>query len=68
MPCRAARPERGWTKPAWPSGIATERPVPTAARSPGAELDALARREIEARVAVVRPRRQCRAVVEALHG
>ena len=35
MPCRAARPERGWTKPAWPSGIATARPVPTVARSPG---------------------------------
>src|SRR6476661_3807564 len=35
MPCRAASPERGWTKPAWPSGIATARPVPTSARSPG---------------------------------
>ena len=35
IPCRAARPDRGWTKPAYPSGIATASPVPTSARSPG---------------------------------
>ena len=34
MPCRAARPERGCTKPAWPSGIATARPVPTTSPAP----------------------------------
>ena len=36
MPCRAASPERGWTNPAWPAGIATARPVPIVRRSPGA--------------------------------
>ena len=44
MPCFAARPERGWTKPAYPSGIATARPVADERALPRAELDALARR------------------------
>src|SRR4051812_4635895 len=35
MPWRMASPERGWTKPACPAGIATVSPVPTRARSPG---------------------------------
>src|SRR5579864_1264740 len=35
IPWRRASPERGCTKPAKPSGIATARPVPTVARSPG---------------------------------
>src|SRR5918996_1759473 len=38
IPCRAARPERGWTKPAYPSGISTATPVPTSARSPGSRV------------------------------
>ncbi len=58
MPCFAARPERGWTKPACPSGIATARPVPTSARAAGRQLDSLARGEVEPRVAGVRARRQ----------
>ena len=37
-PCRAARPERGTTRPACPSGIATAIPVPTTARSPGSSV------------------------------
>ena len=41
MPCRAARPERGSTRPAWPSGIATAMPVPTLARSPGPSVRGL---------------------------
>ncbi len=60
MPCFAARPERGCTKPAYPSGIATARPVGTSARSPGRELDALAGGEVEARVAGVGARRHDR--------
>ena len=35
MPCRAARPDRGCTNPAYPSGISTAIPVATIARSPG---------------------------------
>ena len=35
MPWRAARPERGTTRPACPAGMATAIPVPTLARSPG---------------------------------
>jgi len=35
MPWRAARPERGSTSPAQPSGIATAMPVPTLTLSPG---------------------------------
>ena len=44
MPWRAARPERGSTRPAWPSGIATAIPVPTLARSPGPIVAASAAR------------------------
>src|SRR5262249_11868946 len=40
IPFRAARPERGCTKPAYPSGISTAIPVPTSARSPGASVSA----------------------------
>ena len=60
-PCRAARPERGITKPAWPGGIATAIPVPTT-RAP-AQLDALAGREIDpvAAYAWARPRRAAAA-------
>src|SRR5215207_11091261 len=36
MPQRAARPDRGWTKAAYPSGSAIARPVGSTARSPGA--------------------------------
>src|SRR4051794_10675255 len=35
-PSRCASPDRGWTKPAYPSGIATATPVPTRARWNGA--------------------------------
>src|SRR6478735_9675450 len=35
-PTRAARPERGCTRPTMPNGIATATPVDTRARSPGA--------------------------------
>src|SRR5688500_14826583 len=35
-PSRWASPERGWTNPAYPSGMATATPVPTSARSNGA--------------------------------
>src|SRR3954447_1087817 len=34
-PCRAARPERGWTSATYPSGRAIAMPVGTTARSPG---------------------------------
>ena len=44
MPCRAARPERGCTKPAYPSGISTTMPVETTARSPGPRIGASRRR------------------------
>src|SRR5215204_857888 len=36
MPQRAAKPDRGWTKAAYPSGSAIARPVGSTARSPGA--------------------------------
>ena len=58
MPCLAASPERGWTKPACPSGIATARPVADERALARRELDALAGGEVEARVAGVRARRQ----------
>ena len=35
-PTRAAKPERGWTRPTMPYGIATAIPVGTSARWPGA--------------------------------
>src|SRR5687768_1109109 len=38
---RVARPLRGWTKAAYPSGSAIARPVPTIARSPGPSVTSL---------------------------
>jgi len=44
IPCRSASPERGNTRPVWPSGIAPATPVPTLARAPGARVAASAAR------------------------
>ena len=57
-PVRAASPERGSTRPAWPSGISTAIPVRTEARSPGAERGRLERVQVEPGVARVGPGRQ----------
>src|SRR3954454_2473543 len=65
-------PDRGWTKPAYPSGIATARPVPTTARSPGASSwrpEALRSRPASpgyarsGRTASSRSRRTCNSVM-----
>ena len=45
-PTRAANPERGWTKPTIPNGMATATPVRTRARCPGT-IDAGYRGEIK---------------------
>ena len=51
MPCFAAQPERGRTRPAWPAGISTAMPVPTLARAPGSSARRLGRVEVEPGVA-----------------
>ena len=52
-PTRAANPERGWTKPTIPNGMATATPVRTRARLPGFQLDVFRAVEIHPGVAVV---------------
>ena len=64
MPCAQREPERGSTSPAWPAGISTAIPVPIAARSPGPIERRLGGVQVEARVALVRARRQRRPGLE----
>ena len=59
-PCRAARPERGSTSPAWPARDRDRDPRADDRALARRELDALARGEIEPRVAVVGLRRERR--------
>ena len=61
-PCFSASPDRGSTKPAYPGGIATARPVGTT-RPPAArrEHHVLARVEVVARVVGVLLRREAAA-------
>ena len=63
-PCRAASPERGWTRATYPSGSASAIPVGTIARSPGCQRHVDGRDQVGARVAGMGVRRQRQVGVE----
>ena len=65
IPCRSARPDRGSTRPAQPSGIATAMPGAHRGPLPRPERGRLGRAQVVAGVVLVRARRERAASGEA---